>query len=59
MMKRPRLGCPYCKEILSYSSYRRHNETKLCMKPDSKYTEAETKADQEQDEATESRLKSP
>ena len=29
MMKRPRLECPYCKVILSYSSYRRHIETKL------------------------------
>lgn len=31
-MKRPRLECPYCGEILSYSSYRRHVETKLCAK---------------------------
>ena len=31
-MKRPRVECPYCKEILSYSSYRRHVETKLCVK---------------------------
>ena len=29
--KRPRIECPYCKEILSYSSYRRHVETKLCI----------------------------
>lgn len=31
MMKRPRLECPYCKEILSYS-YCRHVETKVCIK---------------------------
>jgi len=56
-MKCPRLECPYCEKILSYSSYRRHIETKLCMKPDSTYTEAETEADQEQDKATESHPK--
>ena len=55
MMKRPRLECPYCKEILSYSSYRRHIETKLCLKPDqSIFTQAEHEQGKARDEATES-----
>lgn len=29
--KRPRLQCPHCKEILSYSSYCRHQQTKVCV----------------------------
>ena len=31
-VKHPRLECPYCQEILSYSSYHRHIETKFCCK---------------------------
>ena len=55
MMKRPRLECPYCKEILSYSSYRRHIETKLCLKPDqSIFTQADHEQGKARDEATES-----
>ena len=38
--KRSRLECPYCQEILSYSSYRRHIETKLCCKSESNSNDA-------------------
>ena len=30
-IKRPRLQCPHCKETLSYSTYRRHQQTRSCV----------------------------
>ena len=30
-IKRPSLQCPYCKETVSYSTYRRHQQTQSCV----------------------------